>query len=832
MDNTNFNIVNASAGSGKTFVLVQKYLEQIFKTAYMDGFKEMLALTFTNKAAYEIKERILTYLADFSKNRSEIKFISAFRELQKNTGLSDFEIQKKSEFALKKIIQNYSYFDILTLDKLAHGIIRNYAFELDFSYGFEIEVDSTEILEEAVLNIINKIGEDKILTKILTEYAFWKTDENLTGNLYYDLIKIAPLILEENNRKKLKNLESHSLEEFIDAQEKMLLKLNKNLTDIKRISKNVLSILTANNLNKNDFFRGSLYSHFDNLNKLNLGGLYKKTELEENIKNGSLYAKRVLELKKKIIEEIRPVLLKSFLKAKKKVYKIYLLKNILKNWIPLAVLKSIQKEVITIQENENKKLLGTFNEIIAKSIAEDPSLSIYEYWSKYRHFYIDEFQDTSVLQWENLVPLINNALSSMDENSERGSLFLVGDPKQSIYGWRGSNVRQFIHLLDTSHNPFKIKKKISYLTTNYRSADEIIDFNNNFFTFVSSQLLPENNIVFNPENLKQKKTEKGKKGGEVIFSDIPKGDIEKKIEKIILFIKENQNEDSIAILVRTNKQVTLLADALIDKKIDFISSESLFLNTSPDIKFLIELIKLSINKENILSFLSVLNYFYNSFFDKKDYHEFIEENIKKDPNEVLKKITIANKTPFILDEFRLKPLYDAIEYAIYNLEIYDTNFSFFNEFLNIIFEFSQRDNASFIKFIEYWEQNGNKKTLSVIGNKKKIEIITIHKAKGLQFDIVIVPFLNDSLISIDKKVWYPMKKAIDINIEYCRINLSKEYENIAKKRWKKFISKNELESINLLYVSFTRAIKKLYLIIENEENEKNNYASLIKSFPK
>ena len=209
-----------------------------------------------------------------------------------------------------------------------------------------------------------------------------------------------------------------------------------------------------------------------------------QNELEEKV----LYPKRVTSEIASIIDNIQPQLVAFFNSSKKHFFELSLLKNIYKNLTPLSVLKKINEEVQTIKEEQNLLLISEFNAIISSHIKNQPAPFIYErLGEKYKHFFIDEFQDTSIMQWKNLIPLIDNSLSS-EENGVQGSLMLVGDPKQSIYRWRGGKAEQFIELskednpYNADQNPFSNKDKgVFRLERNYRSYSEVISFNNAFF---------------------------------------------------------------------------------------------------------------------------------------------------------------------------------------------------------------------------------------------------------------------------------------------------------------------------------------------------------------
>ncbi len=819
----NFTISVASAGSGKTFSLVLNYLSKLLLSNPEDILKKTLVITFTNKACKEIKDRVLTYLKIITSQ--DLKYLDKdqafFKELKRQTKLSGEDIVKKSRFLLITILKNYSSFDIKTLDEFTHNVIRNYTFELNISNNFEIEINSRDVLQKAVGEVINKIGDDELITQVLLKFCIQKIDDKLSVNLVEDLMKVATLLLEENNREQLKSLDKYSLEDFVAVEKKIQKECRNIEKEVKEIGENVLKTLKENNLVADDFSRGTLYKHFMDLSNGNISSLYNN-KLQEQLELGKIYKNATEEYKKQTIDSLHPYLLESYLIAKTKVFRLLLGKNILKNWIPTGVMKSINNAVSEIEIKENKKLLATFNEIIHEQIKNQDAPIIYEYWSKYKHFYIDEFQDTSLLQWQNLIPLINSSVSS-EQEGDVGSVYIVGDPKQAIYGWRGGDVQQFIELL-ADKNPFPVQKNIVKLSKNFRSSNEIIQFNNLFFKeLFSNAVLPNNVKNIFLENLEQENN--NNKGGTISISEIESED--ERIEEVIDFIKKNQNKD-IAILVRKNNQAKIIADILLKENIEFISQDSILLKYSEEVNFLVSLIELSIDTTNKQSLLFILNYLHRNFHKEKELHDFVEKYINENPIEILASLSFNNSFDFTV--FSKLTLLNALEYAINSFDIYNFSPVFIDEFLNIAYSFNKNENKSFISYLDYWESQKEAKVVSVPENYSSLKLLTIHRSKGLEFDYVIMPFLNDRL-KTSMETWLPINTIFYTNLEYARISISeKNSQNgeIQDKIYHKELAKINIENINLLYVAFTRAKKGLHLILEKKP-VKNSYANWIYS---
>ena len=494
---TSFQVYNASAGSGKTFTLVKEYLKILLTSDNTYKFQQILAVTFTNKAAGEMKERVIENLNAFSKEEKN----DMLQVIGKESNLPEVIIFKRSQAVLNAILQNYSAFGIMTIDSFTHKLIRTFAHDLHLPLNFEVEMDAESLLNEAVDVVISKIGSDKKLTDLLVSYSLQKLEDDKAWDISMELKSFAKIILNETDAANLKSLNKISIDEFKILKEK-LQKENKQLEDeFLGIGKKGLQIINDNGLEHNEFSYADLPNHFKKLTKLKYlkadelkfeGRL--NTTIEEN-KN--LFTAKCSANSKQIIESIAPILKELYDESKKlytEKYARYTLNNlIVEGLIPLAVLNYINNALQDLKSENNILLNAEFNQLIGDTIKNEPAPFIYErIGEKFRYYFIDEMQDTSQLQWQNLIPLIDHAISSENELGEPGKLLLVGDAKQSIYRWRGGKSEQFISLSseekNKNNNPFYVEKVLKSLETNFRSYSEIIDFNNSFFKHSSQYL--------------------------------------------------------------------------------------------------------------------------------------------------------------------------------------------------------------------------------------------------------------------------------------------------------------------------------------------------------
>ncbi|GLB48272.1 UvrD-helicase domain-containing protein [Neptunitalea lumnitzerae] len=833
MNSTSFTIYNASAGSGKTFTLVKNYLSILLSSNHADGFKNILAITFTNKAVGEMKERIIDNLAAFATKEDVATSNDMFKMLCNELHLSEQELIERSKKVLKKILHNYAFFDVSTIDKFNHRIIRTFAFDLKLPQNFEVTLDTDLLLKEAVDNLIANAGEDKELTNILVDFVLEKIDDDKSWDISRDILDTSKKITQENHYLPLKTLKDKSITDFKGLQKKVFSDIKTLEEQITSEAKNILQRITDNGIDYTDFTRQSLPNHFLKHSTLTYGTTSPyATKLEENIRTGSgLYPKKLDASKQADIDSLLPEIEQAFLNIKAHYYKWKFAKNVYKNLVPLTVINSVQNELQKIKDDENLVLISEFNATISETIKDQPAPFIYErLGEKFKHYFIDEFQDTSELQWQNLIPLMDNALSSETLTGKKGSLLLVGDAKQAIYRWRGGNPEQFVDLYDQKVNPFVSEVTNQNLDTNYRSYDEIINFNNAFFNFAKEGLLTSAHQ--NLYALGNQKTN-AKKGGLVTVSFIEPEDektnaelyVAQTLQTINNVLAQGYTYKDIAILTRKNKQGVLVANALTEASIPMISSESLLLANNPKITFLNNLIKYGLFadskdlKATLLLFLALKQ-------NVESTHSFIATRLEKENEETF---TDYN---FSLEAFLQKPFYNAILYAIHKFDLADASDAYLQYYLDLIQDFTYNHKEGFTAFLNYWEERKDNLSLVAPDGINAVSILTIHRSKGLEFPVVIYPFAEDKLISDRNETWISVNPEDYNGFETILVNANKDFTEITEDTGiikETLDSKSMLDNYNVTYVAFTRAVKQLH-IISNNKSYDNTLSQLLKDF--
>ncbi len=823
-----FVIYNASAGSGKTYTLVKEYLKILFKSNSPLAFKNILALTFTNKAVGEMKERIVDTLQQFSEPEILSKPNSIFKDITEELNLTDEAIHKKSKRILQYLIHNYASFDVSTIDKFNHRLIRTFAYDLKLSVNFEVELDQDELLNEAVDSLINKAGTDNELTKILIDFAIEKTDDDKSWDIAFDFNKISKLLINENDLKYIETLKDKTLLDFETLKKQLIVRIKACEKSIVKKSKEVLALIEECGLQFDDFSRSSVPKHFVNLTNKKFDIKFNLNWQTDLIEQNALYPKRVTPAIASIIDEIQPQLASVFNETKQAVFQLKFLKAFYKNCTPLSVLNAISKELKDLKEEQNKLMISEFNSIICNEIKDQPTPYIYErLGEKYRHYFIDEFQDTSTLQWENLKPLISNALEQ-EVNENYGSLMLVGDAKQAIYRWRGGKAEQFIKLFNKNDNPFFIEQDVHNLPVNYRSFKTIVDFNNNFFKFLSENVFSISDYQKLYNSSSQKHNQKLEGFVNLSFLDIQREDnkdeiyTDKVYETIKNCLKKGYNLSDICVLVRKKREGLAISDYLTEQQINIISSETMLLQKSKEIAFINSVLSLLVQPNNSETKIVVLNYLAskNNINNK---HQFFKAHLPLSLKELFRKFEELN-IYIDADQLQLLPLYDLVETIIRSFNLVKTSNAYVQFYLDVVLEYSQKQGSDILNFLHYFEKK--KDSLSIISpqGQNAVQIMTIHKSKGLEFPIVIFPYADlDIYREKEPKEWFPINSENYNGFSHTLLNYNKDFENfndVGKQIYNKHQSELELDNINILYVAITRAVEQLYVISKKDIDKK------------
>lgn len=468
------SVYNASAGSGKTYTLVKEYLKIVLSSPRSDMFRNILAVTFTNKAAWEMKTRIINTLEDFSS--ADTKQLSGMMaQLASEIDLPAGELKNRAANVLKSIFEDYSAFSVGTIDSFTTRLVRSFSRELKLPVGFRIAVDSDNILSESVDMLLLRAGRDSVLSEMLLDFVMRNVDEGRNWDIDSILISSGRIAEKESNIEQMEMLCGMKIEDYMSLGKKLnayKLSVEKQISDLGDKACSIIydvlggdKILAYGASGVASFFRKAsqglvteLNTQSDRVQKF-LAGSYVSSSatMEQKILVGNYYDELC-----RIIDDIEVVL-----DRERTTYSYA--EMLLGPLRRMSVAGEMESQIREVKNRSSVMLLREFNEIISRHLRLEPVPFIYEkIGERYKHYFIDEFQDTSALQWENLKNLVYNQLAG------DGSALIVGDAKQAIYRWRGGDSDQFIDLCRDGGGLSSQQVEIKNLDINYRSSPVLV----------------------------------------------------------------------------------------------------------------------------------------------------------------------------------------------------------------------------------------------------------------------------------------------------------------------------------------------------------------------
>lgn len=818
-------IYKASAGSGKTFTLTRNFLLLLFQEK--ENYKHILAATFTNKATEEMKTRIISELYTLAQGLE-----SGHREYLREhlpQIKSDDHLNNIAKNTLANILHDYSHLSITTIDRFFQKIIRSFAREIRVSSNYNIELDDRSVLKkvsEQLFFDLEKRGNEE-LVDWMTRFAEEQIENGNSWNFSESIGKLSEEFLSEDY-KRASSENGKTLGDFVILKD-FLNKITKHQAIIKNGLKDIaqkgLSIAEGETLVSTDFKYGKssginfLYNIASGIIPDKIG---KRTlEMTENLE--AWYTKTSAQ--KASIETAYynglDQVLSGLVQNWSDSIELYLSIDLIRaNFYSLGILSDLERQLQKYTDENNILLLSNSNELIANIIDESDTPFIYEKTGNtYKHFMIDEFQDTSKLQWTNLKPLISNSLAEGKKN------LIVGDVKQSIYRWRNSDWKQLDHGIK---DEFGHSATVEVLPTNWRSSKGIIKFNNTLIKATANHLKQHfNNATESDPNspssqlfssaysdIIQEVPKTAKEGGYVSFQfynkenhDQWKEDVITRLPKIIETAQDNGHSLSdIAILVRKNSEGAMVSRYLLNYaashpesnyRYDVISDEALWISGSYDVQFLVNIFKYLMQPNKLVA--AQLNIIHNNYLGKATHSYWNETSLNPVIEKKLEKLTSLS-------------LLETTEELItrFNLGNQASEAIFIQSFIDIINDFEYQQSGSINEFLIWWEENGKTRSISTPEGQDAINILTVHKSKGLEYKIIIVPFLDWDIAKDRGYLWTSTDTEPLNEIPYLPVRLSSKLKkSLFKEEYEREKLMQYIDSINLLYVAFTRAKEAL-----------------------
>jgi ATP-dependent exoDNAse (exonuclease V) beta subunit len=783
-------------------------------------FRRVLAMTFTNKAANEMKERILLKLIQLSKspqNRTNDD-IKEIKNTANNLNLSESILVENAKRSLNAILHNYGVFSVMTIDKFTHKVIRTFAKDLDLSLDFEVELDLDSLQKNVADLLFDQIGRDAEISKLMTDYAESNLEEDKSWNFKESLIKFSNQLFKEDALEAIKELDKLNAEDFLAVKTELISFNKKFENSLVRMGNEAMDLIRSKGLELGDFHGGGSTGAMKFFSGIESGIKKKEASpsLFKHIESDKWAGAK--SLNKGAVEEIAPLLTQYFwqindlIQSQTAQYILNL--QILKIINNLSLMKYLLNITEEIKEKDNVLLISDFYKKIAKIITEEPVPFIYERLGvRYDHFLLDEFQDTSRLQWVNLIPLLHNSLSSKKMN------LIVGDGKQAIYRWRNGEVEQFVKLPDEIDNPenipalaeaelkFKDEGDPISLKNNYRSSPDIVHFNNHFFEYlISSQDEYIKRIYADVHQNAIKEF-----GGYLEFNLLEEKDDEAQLNYVLEVVKRSKQKgfelNDICILVRRNIEGSRLAVHLTDNDIEVISQDSLHVSKDKTVKFIFNVIA-ALASPHSMNFTKKCLEHYEEVIDKDGTEEIILSLLQE--KKINLKKWFENKGYLLKSPEYFHSFYEFTEHLV---EIFDLDFSnnvYLQFFLEQVHQYEKKHSTDIQGFIEWFENKGAKESIKSPEGANAVNIMSIHKSKGLQFPIVVCAFFDWDISKNDSPKWI-----LDDEHELPAYFLKPT--NDAKTTKHKHLLEQEelklkLDHLNMVYVAFTRPEVALFVV--------------------
>lgn len=835
-----FHVYKSSAGSGKTYTLVKEFIKICLVSPDKMAFSRILAITFTNKAAAEMKERILSAL----ESCSEHKPADVIKDAAAETGLAPEIAFKKGTEILKTILDNYGSFSVSTIDRFSHRLIRNFTFDLKLPAGFDVTTDQDALLLEAVKRVISQAQSNNRIGQYLVSFAQHNSDEQKNNQPQVALFSIAKEFFKDRN-KNLKSLfKNDHRTRYEEFHQHTIVELEKIFEQVRHAFEEYLSIRKRHpRVEDKDLSQGktgfpAYFGKLENPRAFILG------QLNNAYLDAFLRDPEKLPYKSKHAEECAGELLHlyeqtiSFLRKNEHALIIYPM--LPQTLFLTALIREVYKEYQQVKKDYAILPISEFNEKINELVLNETAPFIFErIGQRYNHIMIDEFQDTSHGQWMNFLPLVENAVS------EGNKCLLVGDAKQSIYRWRGAESAQFSMLPELPEH-FDIRDKeirtralknhyeSTRLTTNRRSEKNIITFNNDFFQFAGNR--------FNHDDLKEAaqiphRTED--KGLVEFFEEETENPTEYYKNTCLKLIRDLQSKkhalSDIAILTRNNRIASEIAAFLIQHNIHVISRESLLIMDHPKVAATIAFLQHFAFPESRLYVLKFIEAFGQCKPDEEVWREALE-------NPVFNLLDWLKSHKIEIDKhwFSKAILTDKLLYLYHAFGWNHSQDPYLSTLAESVIKASENGAGSLFAFLRWWEKNCYAVSVSVPSGMEAVQVMTIHKAKGLEFKTVIIPALNWDIKNKDRYLWITPGTQENPWVDAYLINRKKSLEHTAFRH--EYLMEEEAnirDNLNLLYVAFTRASERLYGLMaykprktekKTTENDPFEIRSLIKSY--
>ena len=831
-------VYKASAGSGKTFTLATEYIKLLVQNP--QNYRTILAVTFTNKATEEMKMRIISQLYGISRQLPDSD--NYLKNIVSKTGLTEAQVCERAGKALHLLLHNYNYFRVETIDTFFQSVLRNLARELDLTANLRIGLNDIQVEEQAVDQLIDNLTHTDMMLQWILKYIMESIGDNQSWNIIGKVKQFGRTIFRDYYKEQSDTLQSKMHDEhFFEAYTKQMRAIRQDAQDrMKTIGTEFFETLAAEGFTIDDLANG----------RSGVAGFFLK--LQAGTFDESIVGKRVADCADDIskwctkthprreaimmtADSVLQPMLRRAIEERPRQWRLYKSADLtIRHLNQLRLLGSIEQKVRQLNEESNRFLLSDTQQLLHSLIQDSDSPFIFEkIGTRLEHVMIDEFQDTSTVQWQNFKVLLEECMSHVDTEN-----LIVGDVKQSIYRWRSGDWR-LLNAIDREFPNSQQQLEIRNLTTNYRSSRGVITFNNAFFAEAARQEYEAQREDY-PDgaeqlrhayaDVEQQVPDSRPSGGMVSISLLTRDDYQQQVlvelvDTVQMLMSKGVSPLQTAILVRSNRTIPAIADyfALHLPEVRIISDEAFRLDSSTACTLMVQALHLLTHPDDMLAQATMVKLYHRAVL-----HEEVTDDqlFRRDtPLGTLLPDDFSNHT----EELLQMSLYELVErlFTIFRLETLTDESGYVCAFFDQLTQFCQDNTTDIDSFIREWDEAIGAKTIQST-EANGIRILTIHKSKGLEFDNVIIPYADWRLEMPDVLWCQPSEEPfsalplapIDYNGKQMRGTIY-EHDYLDEHL------QNTVDNLNLLYVAFTRASHNLFVI--GRRGAKNTRAQLIET---
>ena len=790
-------VYKASAGSGKTFRLAVEYIKLVVRDPQC--YRHILAVTFTNKATEEMKMRILSQLYGLWKQLpdSQTYMDCICNELQ----VEPTFVSLQAGQALANLLHNYNYFRVETIDTFFQSVLRNLARELDLTANLRIGLNDTQVEELAVDQLIEDLQTTDVMLIWLLKYIMENINDDHSWNVIGQIKQFGRTIFRDYYKAESKAISERMAEKgFFDHYTKTLRDLRATAKEyMTEIGDKFFSTLASEGFTIDDLAnkRRGIASFFLKLQNGVFDASIENTTVANCLGNPAKWYTKTHPRHEEIhmlADGTLGNLLRLAIEQRPRQWRLYQSAELtLRHINQLRLLDSIETKVRQLNHEANRFLLSDTQQLLHALISDSDSPFIFEkIGTQLEHIMIDEFQDTSTVQWQNFRVLLQETMSH--EGSQN---LIVGDVKQSIYRWRSGDWR----LLNDIHSQFPKESIMEKpLDTNHRSSRHVIEFNNAFFQkaalweYEQLQDMPEAEQLQRAyQSVEQLIPEHRDQSGYVTIDLLPAEDYQENTLSLLTdivrqLLADGVSQSDIAILVRTNNLIPVIANYFAEQmsnEVSIVSDEAFRLDASLSVNIIVNALRLLANPHDELS--------------RAYLHKIAGQGLPNDTEALLR-----------------LPLYELVEqlFIHFQLNRFDDQSAYICAFYDQLADFTADNSSNIDSFLREWDENLCSKTIQS-DELSGIRLISIHKSKGLEFDHVICPFCDWQLEKQSGNVLWchpteaPFNDLPLVPVDYSQKGMT---GTIYEADYRHEHLQNIVDNLNLLYVAFTRASQRLYVI--------------------